>query len=86
MYVTSSDAHDVHDVLMITYIGAWPQMLHCYKAYNAFVHVRTACNLPWMLGGISLTPTTNPRALLRRFVHICLCLYFFIYILLPAES
>lgn len=48
VFITSSDDHDAHDVLMLTYI---------------------VCNVPWMIGGISCTPSVHTKSLRRRFVH-----------------
>ena len=52
VYVTSTDHHDVHDVLMVSYI---------------------ICNVPWMFGSISYTPSTRLIVKRRRFVGHANC-------------
>lgn len=47
VYITSTDHHDVHDILMVSYI---------------------ICNVPWMLGSISHTPSTRSVTKQQRFV------------------
>ena len=50
VYITSTDHHDVHDVLMVSYI---------------------ICNVPWMLGSTSYTPSVRLVTKRRRFVIHC---------------
>lgn len=47
VYITSTDHHDAHDVLMVSYI---------------------ICNVPWMLGSISYTPSMRLVTKQQRFV------------------
>jgi hypothetical protein len=48
VYITSTDHHDAHDVLMVSYI---------------------ICNVPWMFGSISYTPSMRLATKRQRFVN-----------------
>ena len=52
VYITSTDHHDAHDVLMISYI---------------------VCNVPWMFGSISYTPSMRLVTKQQRFVNHTKC-------------
>ena len=52
VYITSTDHHDAHDVLMISYI---------------------VCNVPWMFGSISYTPSMRLITKRQRFVNHTKC-------------
>ena len=47
VYITSTDHHDAHDVLMVSYI---------------------ICNVPWMFGSVSYTPSTRLATKRKRCV------------------
>ena len=52
MYITSTDDHAVHDIMMILYM---------------------ICNIPWMLGGIAITPSSRVQVLRKRY-ELCVLL------------
>lgn len=70
MYITSSDDHDVHDVFMLTYIGAHPifSPVRLQQLRITWLIMIVVLNIPWMVGGIYCTPKENVASLRRRLV------------------